>query len=165
MTELSQARAETIEQPEADATARLATASKPARELLFGVQRVMFDELLFVSNEMLDRARTETHLFAELISKMAGAHSVKDIKMMYEECGQHQIDFIRRDCERVFKHGHRMIETTSNLFSNRTPGSWWPEWTRWLGARSGEPCEPPQIGVIGADGQSLLDAPGDYVHR
>jgi hypothetical protein len=86
MTELSQARAETIEQPEADATARLATASKPARELLFGVQRVMFDELLFVSNEMLDRARTETHLFAELISKMAGAHSVKDIKMMYEEC-------------------------------------------------------------------------------
>ena len=118
MTELSQARAETIEQPEADATARLATASKPARELLFGVQRVMFDELLFVS----DRARTETHLFAELITKMAGAHSVKDIKMMYEECGQHQIDFIRRDCERVFKHGHRMIETTSNLFSNRTLG-------------------------------------------
>jgi hypothetical protein len=71
---------------------------------------------------MLDRARTETHLFAELISKMAGAHSVKDIKTMYEECGQHQIDFIRRDCKRVFKHGHRMIETTSNLFSNRTPG-------------------------------------------
>ncbi|MDB5607945.1 MAG: poly-beta-hydroxybutyrate polymerase, partial [Bradyrhizobium sp.] len=22
-------------------------------------------------------------------------------------------------------------------------GSWWPEWTRWLAARSGEPCEPP----------------------
>ena len=45
MTELSQARAETIEQPEADATAPLATASKPAQELLFGVQRAMFDEL------------------------------------------------------------------------------------------------------------------------
>ena len=122
MTELSQVRAETIEQPEADATARLATANKPALEFLFGVQRVVFDELLFVSNEMLDRARTETHLFAELMSKMAGAHSVKDIKTMYEECGQHQIDFIRRDCERLFKHGHRMIETTSNSFSNRTLG-------------------------------------------
>ena len=29
----------------------------------------------------------------------------------------------------------------------RTEGSWWPEWTRWLAARSGEPCEPPRMGV------------------
>ncbi len=34
---------------------------------------------------------------------------------MYEECGQHQIDFIRRDCERLFKHGERMIGSLSNL--------------------------------------------------
>jgi polyhydroxyalkanoate synthase len=44
-------------------------------------------------------------------------------------------------------------------------GSWWPEWTRWLTARSGEPCEPPQMGVGGADGQGLPDAPGDYVRQ
>jgi polyhydroxyalkanoate synthase len=42
-------------------------------------------------------------------------------------------------------------------------GSWWPEWTRWLTAKSGEPCEPPRIGVGPADDQSLPDAPGDYV--
>lgn len=41
-------------------------------------------------------------------------------------------------------------------------GSWWPEWTNWLAARSGAPCDPPQIGVGGAPG--LPDAPGDYVH-
>ncbi|BAR54069.1 poly-beta-hydroxybutyrate polymerase [Bradyrhizobium diazoefficiens] len=41
-------------------------------------------------------------------------------------------------------------------------GSWWPEWAQWLAARSGEPCDPPSIGVGGADG--LPDAPGDYVH-
>ena len=41
-------------------------------------------------------------------------------------------------------------------------GSWWPEWNRWLIARSGEPCEPPRMG--GADGEDLPDAPGDYVH-
>jgi poly[(R)-3-hydroxyalkanoate] polymerase subunit PhaC len=46
----------------------------------------------------------------------------------------------------------------------RTEGSWWVEWTRWLAERSGEPCEPPRTGVAGADGQSLPDAPGDYVH-
>jgi polyhydroxyalkanoate synthase subunit PhaC len=41
-------------------------------------------------------------------------------------------------------------------------GSWWSEWTRWLIARSGDPCYPPQIGSGGLD--SLPDAPGDYVH-
>jgi len=47
----------------------------------------------------------------------------------------------------------------------RTEGSWWPEWTRWLTARSGEPCEPPRMGVGPADGENLPDAPGDYVHQ
>jgi polyhydroxyalkanoate synthase len=46
----------------------------------------------------------------------------------------------------------------------RSEGSWWPEWTRWLSARSGEPGDPPRIGVGPADGDSLPDAPGDYVH-
>ena len=121
MTALSEARAATTEQPEADATARLATANKRAQDFLFGSQRAMFDEMVFVSNELLDRARTETHLLAEFVSKMAGAHSVKDVKTMYAECGQHQIDFVRRDCERLFKHAQRTIENTSNLFGNRLP--------------------------------------------
>jgi polyhydroxyalkanoate synthase len=47
----------------------------------------------------------------------------------------------------------------------RVEGSWWPEWTRWLTAQSGEPCEPPPMGVRRADGQSLPDAPGDYVRQ
>jgi len=44
-------------------------------------------------------------------------------------------------------------------------GSWWPEWTRWLAAQSSEPCEPPRMGLGHAGGQSLLDAPGDYVRQ
>ncbi len=50
---------------------------------------------------------------------MAGAHSVKDIRTMCQECGQHQLDFLRRDSERLFRHGERMIATTSNLISGR----------------------------------------------
>jgi hypothetical protein len=121
MTELSQAYAEMIGPSEADAVTRLAAVNQRAQDFLFGAQRAIFEELLFISDELLDRTRTETHLFAEFISKVAGAHSVKDIRTLYEECGQHQIDFVRRDCERLFKHGHRMIETTSNLFGNRAP--------------------------------------------
>ena len=44
-------------------------------------------------------------------------------------------------------------------------GSWWPEWTKWLTAQSGEPCEPPRMGVGCAEGESLPDAPGDYVRQ
>jgi poly[(R)-3-hydroxyalkanoate] polymerase subunit PhaC len=47
----------------------------------------------------------------------------------------------------------------------RTEGSWWPEWTRWLATRSGDPCEPPRMGVGPSDGDSLPDAPGDYVQH
>jgi polyhydroxyalkanoate synthase len=44
-------------------------------------------------------------------------------------------------------------------------GSWWPEWTRWLAARSGEPVGPPLMDITPADGQVLPDAPGDYVRQ
>jgi polyhydroxyalkanoate synthase subunit PhaC len=44
-------------------------------------------------------------------------------------------------------------------------GSWWPEWTKWLTAGSGEPSEPPRMGVRSAEGRNLPDAPGDYVRQ
>jgi polyhydroxyalkanoate synthase len=47
----------------------------------------------------------------------------------------------------------------------KVEGSWWREWTRWLTAQSGEPCEPPQMGAGHLDGQVLPDAPGDYVRQ
>jgi polyhydroxyalkanoate synthase len=47
----------------------------------------------------------------------------------------------------------------------KVEGSWWPEWTKWLAARSGELCEPPRMGTGRADGQTLPDAPGDYVRQ
>jgi polyhydroxyalkanoate synthase len=37
------------------------------------------------------------------------------------------------------------------------PGSWWPEWSRWLAERSGEPIPPPPMG------NPLCEAPGTYV--
>jgi polyhydroxyalkanoate synthase len=47
----------------------------------------------------------------------------------------------------------------------RVDGSWWPEWTAWLTALSGEPCEPPRMGTGDASGQGLPEAPGDYVRQ
>lgn len=90
-----------------------------ALEFMIGAQKMMFEEMVFLGDEMLERTRTEMHLFTEFVSKMAGAHSVKDIRIMCQECGQHQLDFFRRDSERLFRHGERMIAATSNLINGR----------------------------------------------
>jgi len=119
MLERSEPRAELFEQSAADVTAKLTKANKHALDFMMGAQKVMLEEMVFAGKEMLERAQTETHLFSEFVSKMAGSHSVKDLKTMCTECGQHQLDFVRRDSERVFKHGERMLEATSNLFSYR----------------------------------------------
>jgi hypothetical protein len=95
------------------------TKNKRIVDFMFGVQKAMLEEAIFVGTEVLDRARAETQLFSEFSSKTAASHSVKDLRTMYEECGQHQIDFVRRDSERLFKHGERMIETAANLFNSR----------------------------------------------
>ncbi len=99
----------------ADAGEQVAKANRDALKFLFGAQRLLMEELVFATNEAIERARTETHLFAEFVSKIAGVHSVKGVREMYEECTQHQIDFLRRDCERVFNHGQRMVETAARL--------------------------------------------------
>jgi polyhydroxyalkanoate synthase len=44
-----------------------------------------------------------------------------------------------------------------------TPGSWWPEWSAWLHARSGSHVAPPQLGKPEAGLAPLCDAPGTYV--
>jgi hypothetical protein len=113
---LSKADTVNVEPAATEAQAQITRANERAASFLFGAQKLMLEEFVFLGNEFLDRAQTEMHLFSELVSKMAGAHSVKDIGAMYEECGKHQLEFIRRDCDRVFKNGERVIEAASKLF-------------------------------------------------
>jgi hypothetical protein len=117
MTELSARDTSSSSQSAANGEAEASRLNQSALEFMLGAQKMMFEELVFFGDEMLERTRTEMHLFAEFVTKMAGAHSVKDVKTMCQECGQHQLDFLRRDSERLFRHGERMIATTSNLIS------------------------------------------------
>jgi len=122
MTELSDQAASVSSQPaaKAEAEAEAYRLNQGAVEFMLGAQKMMFEEYVFFGDEMLERARTEMHLFTEFLAKMAGAHSVRDVKTMCQECGQHQLDFFRRDSERLFRHGERMIATTSNLINGRS---------------------------------------------
>lgn len=114
MTELTQA-------PAAAAGERLTEVGKQAVDFLSGMRRLIGEEIAFAGNEMLDRAQTETQLFNEFISKMAQAHSVNDIRTMYEVCGEHQIDFARRQLEHMFEHAKRSMNAASRLFDTRDP--------------------------------------------
>ncbi|WP_035643710.1 hypothetical protein [Bradyrhizobium sp. ORS 375] len=117
MSELSGPNA--IAEETAQLTERVALSNKHALELMIGSQQIVLEEMLFASNELLDRTRTETHLLAEFVSKLAGVHSVKGIQTMIQECAQHQLDFIRRDCDRLFRHGQRLIDASVSLVGQR----------------------------------------------
>jgi hypothetical protein len=119
MLEFYEPGAAIIEDSVAKTVAGWSNSNKCILNFMFGAQKAMLEEMMFVGKEILDRALTETHLFNEFSSKMAGAHSVEGLKTMFQECGQHQVDFVRRDSERLFKHGERMIEVASGLLSNR----------------------------------------------
>jgi hypothetical protein len=119
MTELSEPAAATGEQSPTGDETRLTQANKQVLHFIFDVQRATLEEIAFAGIEMFDRVRTEMHLLSEFVSKTASAHSARDLKTMSEECSRHQLEFLHRDNERLFKHAERMIETTSNLFSIR----------------------------------------------
>jgi hypothetical protein len=101
-----------------EAASELDRASKRAAGFVFGMQKLMLEELVYAGNVFLERAQTEMHLFSELAAKMAEAHSVKDFGTMYQECSKHQIEFVRRDCDRLFRHGERLIDAASSLFKS-----------------------------------------------
>jgi hypothetical protein len=115
MTELSEHDATRATRLASDAVSQVIKANRSGLYFLAGARNVLIDELLFAGTAFVDRAVSEAHLFNEVLSKMAGAHSVKDLGAMSVECTRHQLDFIRRDAERLFKHGERMIDNTSKL--------------------------------------------------
>src|ERR1700682_2563459 len=109
MTAFPEPSAAIVEPSAADAATRIAKAHKQSLDFMFGAQKIILEEMVFASNEMLDRARTETHLLSEFVSKVAGSHSVKDLKTMWQECGQHQIALFRGAPERVVHSAPRVI--------------------------------------------------------
>ena len=120
MSELSERAASGSFPTVANAEAEATKLNQSALEFMLGAQKMMFEEWVFFGGEILERTRTETHLFTAFVAKMAGAHSVRDVTTMCQECSQHQLDFFRRDSERLFRHGERMMAATSNLISGRS---------------------------------------------
>jgi hypothetical protein len=107
-----------VPEPTVDAATRWTAANRQALHFMLGAQRIIVEEMAFAVEAMLDRVRTETHLFGEFAAKVASSHSVQDWRAMSSECSQHQLEFARRDYDRLLRQGERLIETTSDLLSN-----------------------------------------------
>ena len=75
MSELSERAASGSFPTVANAEAEATKLNQSALEFMLGAQKMMFEEWVFFGGEILERTRTETHLFTEFVAKMAGAHS------------------------------------------------------------------------------------------
>lgn len=100
---------------------QLVGMNKRSIDLLFNVQKAVLEELIDVGNDGLERTSAEFSIANEFASKIAEAHSANGLKQVYEECGKHQVDFIRRDNERAFKHWQRFLDLTLKVFLNQPP--------------------------------------------
>jgi hypothetical protein len=120
MTVIPETIEATSEQAPIESPSGAPAANKQAFRFMWGAQKMLFDEMIFTASEIFERAVAETRLFTEFVSKASGAHSVAGFRELGEECGQHQIDFIRRDCERLFRHSERTLEVASKILASRS---------------------------------------------
>lgn len=121
MTELSEHDVTTEPHRADNGVSKAMSADKYVLNFLAGTGNVLLGELLFAGSEFVERAVAETQLFNEFLSKTAEAHSVKNIETMSIECARHQLEFVRRDTERLFRHGERMIDNAAKLIETLRP--------------------------------------------
>ncbi|MGY3617057.1 hypothetical protein [Bradyrhizobium sp. USDA 10063] len=98
-----------------DAASQLIRANRYAVSLFSGARDVLLDEMIFVGKEVFERVVAETTIFNAFLAKLEEAHSVRDYGAVCQECTKHQLEFIRRDMERVLKHSERAIDNTAKL--------------------------------------------------
>jgi hypothetical protein len=70
MSELSERAASGSIPTVANAEAEATKLNQGALEFMLGAQKMMFEEWVFLGDEMLERTRTEMHLFTEFVAKM-----------------------------------------------------------------------------------------------
>jgi hypothetical protein len=106
---------ETDETSLPEETTPLADATQRGLELMLAAQQAMFEEIIHTRDDAIEHAMVQARVSAELISKIAGAHSVKDVVNAWSECSQHQIDVLTQDSERAMGHVRNLVECSFAL--------------------------------------------------
>ena len=104
-----------------DTSDLLADMNKRSLNFVLNVQKATLEVLLDACNLAFERMNTELSIANEFASKIAEAHSASGLRQVYEECGNHQLDFICRDSERFFRCWQRLSDRTSRLLLGPMP--------------------------------------------
>lgn len=106
---------EVNEAPPGEDATPLAGATQRGLELMLTAQQAMFEEMIHTRDDAIEHALAQARVSAELISKIAGAHSVKDMVCVWRECSQHQMDTLAQDTERTMGHVRNWVERSFAL--------------------------------------------------
>lgn len=101
---------EDIEASPAQDAMLVAGAGQRGLELMLAAQQAMFEEMIHTRDDAIEHALVQARVSAELMSKIAGAHSMKDVVCVWRECSQHQMDVLVQDTERSMAHVRNWVE-------------------------------------------------------
>jgi polyhydroxyalkanoate synthase len=99
-------------------------------------------------------ALTETEVTFLLAS---GGHNVGIVSEPGGEAGRHYRVLTHRTADPYRDPDAWVAEAPA------APGSWWPEWQRWLARRSSRERTPPRLGTARGPYAAICAAPGTYV--
>jgi len=98
-----------------DVSSQLTEIANRGTKLALGAQRLMIYEIIQANQDALEQARSGIGITQEFISKIAQAHSVKDLATAFRDCGHEQMDRLHRSYEQSFAHGHEIFEASAGL--------------------------------------------------
>jgi hypothetical protein len=98
-----------------DVSSQLTEIASRGTRFALGAQRLALYEIVQANQDALEHARSGMNIAQEFVSKVAQAHSVKDLTAAFQNCGHEQMDRFHRSYEHFFTHGHEIFEASSGL--------------------------------------------------
>jgi hypothetical protein len=98
-----------------DVSSQLTEIATRGTRFTLGAQKLALYEIIQANQDALELARSGMSIAQEFISKIAQAHSVKDLTAAFRDCGHEQMDRFHRSYEHLFTHGHEVFDVSSNL--------------------------------------------------
>ena len=102
-------------QQQNDVSSQLTEIAGRGTRFALGAQRLALCEIIRASQDALDYASSGVKITQDCISRIAGAHSVKDIATAVRDCGHRQLDLLQEDYEHLIAHCHEVFEVSSGL--------------------------------------------------
>lgn len=102
--------------------ADLGEMTKKRVEATAAAQAELFKELQEISQYWTARAKSETDLASELVSKLTGARSIPETATAYQEWASRRMQMALEDGQHLIADSFKLMETAARPFSNGAAG-------------------------------------------